>query len=131
MLINIDKSGTHEGFEKIIDKSLSDPETKSLFILACDGNGITPEIIDPILKQIPVPVFGGIFPCILYGNEKLGLGTIVIGLTKSVEINTISGLSDNQSDFVSQIDKFNTNVKSNSTIFVFVDGFANRISSLY
>jgi hypothetical protein len=129
MIINIDKSGTIDGFEKALQKTMNDPQTLSLLVMACDGNNITPEIANPLLQQIKIPVFGGIFPSILYEKEKLDKGTIVLGLPHSLEVAPILNLSDNQTDFIAQIDAINGNVSSAKTIFVFVDGFATRINA--
>lgn len=129
MLINIDRSGTLGGFQKMIQRTVRAPDTQSILVLACDNNNFTPEKTDPILKQIPMPVFGGIFPCILHEKEKLNTGTIAIGLPQPAQVSPIVGLSDNQSDFIAQIDDINGNLESSDTIFVFVDGFANRINS--
>ncbi len=111
------------------EHTITDPNTQSILILACDNNNFTPEKIDSILKQIPMPIFGGIFPCILHEKEKLDLGTIVIGLPRPAIVSPIFGLSDNQSDFITQIDEINSTVESTDTIFIFVDGFANRINA--
>jgi len=130
MIINIDRSGTVQGFKQVIQTTLKDPSIKSLFILSCDANNITPEIADPILKQITIPVFGGIFPSILYEREKLDHGTVVVGFPIPVEVITIQQLSDKHENFIAQIDSKTGGLSQVGTIFVFVDGFSSRINSL-
>jgi hypothetical protein len=81
------------------------------------------------LKGIEVPIFGGIFPAIIYEKEKLDRGTIVVGLSSHVEIASIDRLSDHTADYITQIDSKIKEFDQINTIFVFVDGFSKCISS--
>ena len=129
MIINIDRKGTVQGFEKAIQTTLQNTSVNCLLILSCDANNFTPEVIDPVLKRIEVPIFGGIFPVIIHGKEKMDLGTIIIGLSSRVEIAPINRLSDNTADYITQIDEKISEFDQINTIFVFVDGFSRCISS--
>ena len=85
--------------------------------------------MDEILVNIPVPVFGGIFPATIYNNEVLEKGTIIAGLLSTPDVQVIPGLSSNVEDFDDLIDeKYHDNVDS-ETMFVIVDGMATRVLS--
>ena len=61
MQITLCNEGTVESFATKLKEVTSNPVIKSVMILACDANDFTPEQVDPLLKECPVPVFGGIF----------------------------------------------------------------------
>lgn len=48
---------------KIFEK---DQNIKTIMILACDANNFTSSSVDSILKNIKKPVFGGIFPGLIF-----------------------------------------------------------------
>jgi hypothetical protein len=126
----MDKTRTAAGFRDVIAKTLDNRDVRTLFILSCDANGFTPEEVDPVLKDIPVPVFGGIFPAIIYGTEKMEEGTIVLGLSREARTAVIQGLSDSESDYIRILDEQIPEAGNVKTMFVFVDGFAKRIGAL-
>ena len=99
-------------------------------LLACDGNEYSPENVDPILKNCPVPIFGGIFPEIILDNRNLTRGVIAAGCSKRSQPTVITGLSSEDSDYEAQILEkipYNKDIK---TMFIFADGMAGRISAL-
>ncbi len=130
MIIDIDRSGTVEGFNKLFYSFIGNNEVKSVLIMACDENDFTKDSIDHTLKKSSKEVFGGIFPEIIYYKEKLSKGTIFAGLTKEANIVEITNLSDLESDFESELEKKAEKISESKTLFVFVDGLAKRISSL-
>ncbi|MFC2092296.1 hypothetical protein ACFLSV_00210 [Bacteroidota bacterium] len=71
MIIIVDKKGAIDEFIKAVDNVLKNESVKGLLILACNINGFTPANIDQHLKNTNAPIFGGIFPQIIYGSEKL------------------------------------------------------------
>ena len=71
MIIEVDTTGTVAEFKKIFTSLQRNKNAKGLLILACDGNGFTPNNINTILKQSKIPVFGGIFPQIIAGQKRL------------------------------------------------------------
>ena len=130
MIFKIDETGTLEGFKDIIDEVSNQSQVKTLLILSCDANGFTPDVIDKKLQEISIPVFGGIFPEIIFGKEKFDKGTIVAGLSQAACIHTITNLSDMDVDYEEVIDEKIPGVGNCKTMFVLVDGFAKRISGL-
>ncbi len=104
-----------------------DPETQSILILSCDNNNLTDEQHNE-LCCIDKPIFGGIFPQIIYGDKNHDKGVVICGLSQKADIRIIKNLSDNNVDYEEQLDDsiLDDDFK---TMFVFVDGFASRISA--
>ncbi len=105
----------------------------SALVLACDANGWLPHTLDPLLRQAPVQVFGGLFPRLAYGNRIHEHGTLVIGLKESVEIGLIERLSDPDTDLESALAEMEASwqpLTTPTTQVVFVDALAKRISNL-
>ncbi len=123
MIIHLDRTGEVGVLKSILDEVTSNEEVKGLLILACDENGFTPQTIDDVLKGVSVPLFGGIFPAIIHGREKLAKGTIVAGLSKKPDVHILSGLSDKTLDYNEAIEMFIPENRDAKTMFVFVDGY--------
>lgn len=129
MEIHVDRSGSTKGLEKAIGAIIVKPNIKSLLIFSCDGNQFSPETIDPILTNIDLPVFGGIFPSIICGGEKMDVGSLVVGFRTDSKVITIDDLSDDQANYASQIDDCIQDIETFKTVFSFVDGFSHRINA--
>ena len=129
MIINIDKTGTIEGLEKIIDNAISIDGSNSLVILSCDNNNFVPENIDDILTKIMVPVIGGIFPALIYKNEKIVKGSIIIGIQKKLNFITIPFLSDDNVNYDILLNEKISDQDNFRTVFVLLDGYSKRIST--
>ena len=129
MRIELERTGTVTGFKHLLDEILSDPNIQGMFILACDANNFSPENIDAVLREIPVPVFGGIFPEIIYGQEKLLTGTILAGLPVRPNIRIIPQLSDTEQDYDDVLENEIPDIGA-KTMFILVDGLSKRISAL-
>jgi len=128
--VNVDKTGTVEGLQKVIQETTAYESVQSLLIMACDANEFTPETVDEILAGVSVPVIGGIFPEIIHGREKLTQGTIAAGLSRPMDAQIIPGLSDTAVDYSQIIDKKFPDIGQAKTMFVFVDGLTSRIGDL-
>ena len=138
MIIQVDKTGTIENFEFLLDKMSRNHKTEGLLILGCDENGFTPDAIDGLLKKVTVPLIGGIFPGIIHDSEHLTRGTIIAGLSTAPVVHLIPNISDTALDFDEVVETLmsetgndiNRLAKNARTMFVFVDGYSQRISSL-
>lgn len=53
---------------------------RSLLVLAGDGVTWPAAEVDPLLQGMPVPVFGGVFPQVLYGTTHTETGLLVMAL---------------------------------------------------
>ncbi len=130
MIIQVDKTGTLQEFKSILDKTIQNENVEGLLILTCDENGFEPDNIDEILQNVPIPLFGGIFPAIVHNSEKRQKGTIVAGLSKKPDVHVIPELSDPNIDYEEALDEIFTEAGDDMTMFVFVDGYSRNLSSL-
>lgn len=129
MITKLDRSGTAVALRALLAEVVGAAEVRSILILACDGNGYVPEEVDAILAEVSVPVFGGLFPQVLYGGETLERGVVVAGLSSAAHVQVIRDLSDVEADYGEQIVDVDI-AQGERTMVVFVDGLARRISSL-
>jgi hypothetical protein len=92
-------SGTLDNFSDELIRLSSKEEVKSLFILACDENGFTPENCDALLQSIEKPIWGGLFPAIINNNKKYNKGTLIIGFKQEISLHIIKELSSSDAEF--------------------------------
>jgi hypothetical protein len=130
MIIQVEKTGTLDGFKTLLDEMSGNEKVKGLLILTCDENGFTQDSIDDSLKRVSIPLFGGIFPGIIHGREKLNKGTIMVGLTQKPDVHIIPNLSDTNIDYETIMEDLTSKSSEGKTMFVFVDGYSRRINSL-
>lgn len=130
MMICVDPTGEAKQFQSLLEEMSGYDHIKGLLILACDENGFTPDTIDDALRSVSVPLFGGIFPAIIHGREKMDRGTIIVGLSRKPDVHAVPGLSDIGIDYEKAIENLVPENGNAKTMFVFVDGYAQRISSL-
>ena len=129
MIITLERTGTTDAFIKQLNQLEHDQRVQSILLLACDNNGFTTTELDTHLSQLTKPLFGGIFPEIIHDREKLTTGSILVGIERPSHVQVIPGLSDPNLDYEEMIDD-TLALKENVTMFVFVDGFAQRINCL-
>lgn len=110
------------GFQK-------DGSVRGILLLACDANKYTAIKLNPILTSLKKPVFGGIFPGIIFNNQKHETGFIIAGINDFPTINYIENISSPDTDFDSQMVKVADRYSESKTMFVFIDGFAERINA--
>ncbi len=130
MLIKIDKTGTIEGLQTILDDMTGIDGITGVMIFACDANAFTLESVDEMLKTAVLPIFGGIFPELINGKEKLTKGSIVAGFTAPLHVHTIHGLSDEEADYEALLDKAIPDLGNAQTMIVYLDGLSSRIGAL-
>jgi len=128
MQIFLDRQGNVSGLKEAISHALDKGAAKSLLILSCDGNGYTSEQIDPVLKAVGVPVFGGIFPVVLHGKESMSKGSVVVAMDYAPIIYDMPGMSGAATDFESMLDDMVEDDDEFETLMVFVDGLSQRIA---
>ena len=133
MIIHIDSTGTTDGFRSILGDTLNNENVKSLLILACDENGFTPEAIDGVLQGVSVPLFGGIFPAIIHGCQTLYKGTIIAGMSMEPDVHIVPELSNSTLNYEETLKQIIPEAArgnaSDRSMFVFVDGYSQRVSS--
>lgn len=130
MHIRVDRDGSLAALSSMLAEVGSMADVTAVLVLAADNNAWTAEGFAPSLQATERPVFGGIFPQLLHGGERLERGTLVIGLTVPCRIGVVEGLSDTSADFDQALASTFPVAPSAGTMFVLVDGFARRISAL-
>ena len=130
MKVELERSGTIAGFADVLQRMAATPGVAALLVFACDDNGHTPDNTDAVLRALPLPVLGGVFPQIIHGTEHLARGTLVVGLSEAPRLTVIRNLSDPALDLDAALAVAVDLEQPESTLFVLVDGFARRISGL-
>jgi hypothetical protein len=128
--IRFDPEGSISSISALIETSLSRAHKgDGLMLLACDANGISPEFIDPVLKQSKTPIFGGIFPSIIYEKKAFNRGAIAVTLPLASETFFIPIVEEEENTFDENIERIFGNAEIGKTMAVFVDAQAPRISA--
>lgn len=125
----LDKNGTPDSLKKAVNECITKFAAKGLLILSADANNFTPESLNPVLKEIPVPFIGGTFPAIIYGSKLLERGSVVAALPHIPQIQVISGLSGENEDFDDLLDE-DLLEEEGQTMLVLVDGMSKRVNTL-
>ncbi len=99
-------------------------------ILTCEQNRLERDKLDELLKRTAMPVFGGIFPAVFAGIEKLDTGTVVIGSPIPIFVQVFHDLGRSVNDFEAQIERFQSASRGLGTHLVIVDGFSFGIDTL-
>ncbi|MFZ2269617.1 MAG: FIST C-terminal domain-containing protein [Azonexus sp.] len=130
MQVRFEATGTLAALTQTLHALDAAPEVRGLLLLTCDENGFSAETLDPVLHQLAKPVFGGIFPRIIFGREHFSRGSIVVGLPVRPDIRRIEQLSDPALDIDRAAAALADLRDTQGTLLVFVDGFARRIGDL-
>jgi len=117
-------------FQTELRKMEENPEVSSIMVLACDDNGYLPQSLDPILTSASKPLFGGVFPAILYNDQKYNQGFILAGFKEQVHPIILENMDQPEVDFDASLELELEQMAERKTIFLFVDGFAPRIGLL-
>lgn len=130
MIIRKDANGSIGAIRNIMAEMAASDSTRCVMLLCCDDSRYTPEFLDDILTEFPKPVFGGIFPGLIYRKEKMASGFIAVGFSGDADVHVVRDLSDPAVDYDASIDSAFPSPSEHPTMFVFADAFARRIGSL-
>ncbi|PSQ59596.1 MAG: hypothetical protein BRD23_04085 [Halobacteriales archaeon SW_9_67_25] len=100
-----------------------DRSIRGIVILTAAETAPEPAEVDPTLRDLSVPVFGGVFPEILYEGEKYDTGAVVAGLSVEPSVTVVRGLSDEGTDVDAALPAY----PGDTTAFVLVDAYATRV----
>ena len=81
------------------------------------------------LKDYSLPIFGGVFPYLLYEGKTYSNGTLIIGLSVKSDILIIENMSTS-AEWHDTLDAFKISHDTQSTLLTFVDGLANNIERI-
>ncbi len=115
--------------ERVIQETLS-AGAKSLFILACEADKWHSKAVGPLLIGLNVPVFGGVFPRIIFEGRLLDHGTLVVGLNDAVELFLVESLDSSRHDINEEIQIASQGICKAKHLITIVDGLAENIESL-
>ena len=105
---------------------------KSLLILVCNDNNFTAQQVNPLIMCATVPIFGGIYPKLIFKNQLMEQGCIIIGFEQSVEINLITQLSTLVTDeqleqVIDQALLAHSPITNNCSFLMFYDSLVSNV----
>ncbi len=101
----------------------AEPAVRGVGVFAAAGGDPVSDRFEATLRGLSVPVFGGIFPEILYAGERSDEAAVVVGLTIEPTVSVVPGLGDPETTFDAHLP---AEVPEGGTAFVFVDAYADR-----
>lgn len=125
--VYVDSVGTVTTLREVLEEASSNG-SRALMVLACDENGYVPKAVDPLFQALKVPVFGGVFPAVINGNEKMRQGNIVVAFDRGIDVHWVPDLSASGADYEELLDEAASADGEIKTLMVFVDGMSRRIS---
>jgi hypothetical protein len=109
-------------------RQLRDNGASSIMILACERDHWNPETLEPWLKSLDFPVFGGIFPSIIHAARHLRRGTLMLGFRSSLDVAIVSRLSD-RSGLESRLEEHTTILGKAQSLITLVDGLSSNLEA--
>ncbi|HYN54474.1 MAG TPA: FIST C-terminal domain-containing protein [Methylotenera sp.] len=132
MPLIIQSNGNWDSLQTAIAEIAATPGVKGIMALTCESHGTVPESFNEFLRNLSVPIFGGVFPGLIANSEHLEHGNIVLGLKSALDIYVVPSLSDpalNYDEWLAKAIPSRTMPEA-KTMFVLVDGLAPRIGAL-
>ncbi len=128
----IQSEGNWDSMRTAITEIASTAGINGIIALACESNGMVPDSFDKFLRNLSVPIFGGVFPKLIANSEYLDHGNIVLGLKSTLDVYIVPSLSDPALDYDEWLAKTipTKSMPEAKTMFVLVDGLAPRIGAL-
>ncbi|MCG5512763.1 FIST signal transduction protein [Ectothiorhodospira shaposhnikovii] len=127
-----DKTGTLTGMAHLMKAASNMPGCAGLMVLACVDNVWTPPRLEALMRAQRLPVFGGIFPGLLYEGQRFERGTIVVALSQAPTMVVVPDLAaaSEQSIALSLEGAFTCHQEQDAVMVVLVNGFSSHISKL-
>ncbi len=125
-----------EHISDYIKIATENPDCKALGVVIAENTFIDFEYLSRLLADTNVPVFGGVFPELIYNNKRFSEGILITEINFNVTAALIDLTTESVDDYLTQIANIK-DVKSfkHKTIFVFLDAFnANKsifLNALY
>ena len=116
-------------FRETLASTANADTVEGILLLAAPDPELRSAAFESTLRELPVPVFGGIFPEILHDGLKTEAGAVIVGLPSEPIVTTVPGLSDGEASFREQFDP-DLPARGYETAFVFVDTHATAIGEL-
>lgn len=110
-----------------INEFTNQTSLQGIIMLIADGHNFNDDQLNSFCVQ-EKPIFGGIFPQVVYNSVNYDKGILIIGLKEKPNIYLIEDLSNPETNLEKHHD-FGLVEDGYKTMFVFVDGFATRIGN--
>lgn len=108
----------------VIDQ-LEHSSLTGLLVLCCDEGTDDSASFDPILKASVVPIFGGIFPGIIYQGNQFDQGMLVVPMFTPLQVLSVAHVSEGiQKNLDNEFAKFDF-----SSLLMLVDGLTRGIGN--
>lgn len=117
---------TVDELERAVAATVSASHVEGLMLFTAASDGRPGESVEHVLQKLDVPVFGGVFPELIYRGEKVTTGAVVCGLTTEPQVTTVPELSDPDEEYAASLDP-DLPVEGYETAFVFVDAYATEV----
>lgn len=129
MKILIEKKGNYQEMKHLLHIMDQDSSVHGIMIYTCDDNRYDRQDFSHYLKHLKTPVSGGIYPNIIYDHQKQGLGSIILGFTKTVYTKVIYNIHEPFLSMKSDLQFFHQYLDKGKTFFVNFDGLSDGIEA--
>lgn len=102
---------------------------KALTLLIASGNNFNKSNLDPVLKELEIPVTGGIFHKIIFDKKLLDKGTTIIAWYKDVTVINYKNIENTDSirDLVGTTSHTSENKDDNGEHLIIIDGAVSKL----
>lgn len=108
--------------------AVRDAGARSLMILACESDPWNAQDIEPLLRSLDLPVFGGVFPSIIHEAKLCRSGTLVVGFPLTLDIAVVTKLKD-KAGIEPQMQRLASTLSDCRSLFVLVDGLSTNLET--
>ncbi|GAA4492742.1 FIST signal transduction protein [Pseudaeromonas paramecii] len=108
-----------------------EPGLRGILMLTAEGNHYDLAQLDALLQHSPIPIFGGIFPYVLYEEVQYSTGVILLGLCCPLQLAVLpqQRLQDEDiSRYLPPLPRLAG--EQRAMLLTFIDGFGHRIHPL-
>lgn len=129
MVVRYEETGKLRGIESIIREMDSDTTITGIMVFACHSNHFTSDQLDPILTTCNKPIFGGIFPSVIYDSKKCLTGSVIIGFKVYLHTKIIPNIHEDIGSIESELEAIYPEINNGKTFFINVDGLSDGLES--
>ena len=108
---------------------LARSDVRGILLMVASGNAFPASALDPLLKHANKPIFGGIFPSVMWEGEQYGTGAVMMGLSCEVRWAVLDDLQQGSLEASLQ-EALALDDGARETLFTFVDGCSSQINKL-
>lgn len=121
-----ENTGSIQSLQQLLDQARAYP-AKCLTLLCADKNGYTPETLDPLLKALDVPVFGGIFPQLISGTGHLDRGNLLLLWDQPIDYAITPSIGNKETPLNPQLPQNSCHANGEGFLMLFIDGLSQNI----